>query len=255
MAATDTVGAPAPAKRQAYSMNAGVGAEWPSGNPPACHHLSMAMPHRHPPPNDRSAEPDLAGRLGRTVLDALGDLPRSNRPASPHPDREGRRLMRLAGAKAALSAGALALPIGPIGWLTVLPELVAVWKIQARMVADIAAVHGHAAPLTQEEMLYCLFRHSSGQVVRDLVLQVGERSLVQTASVRALQMLAARLGASLARRLAGKGLARWLPVVGAAGLGAYAYWDTRQVAMTATELFSREVVVVPAAAPELLTDR
>jgi hypothetical protein len=56
----------------------------------------------------------------------------------------------------------------------------------------------------------------------------------------------------IGQRAAGKGLARWLPVVGALGVGAYAYYDTGQVAATAIELFSGEVVDeadTPPAAP------
>ena len=204
----------------------------------------MSTPHRRQPASHHPA--DLPGGLGAAVLDALGDLPRSTQQASPQAGRDSRRLAHIACSKAALAAGTLALPLGPLGWLTLLPEMVAVWKIQARLVSDIAALHGRHTPLTAEELLYCLFNHTTGQLVRDLVVRVGERSLVRTASVRALQLVAARIGAGLAKRLAGKGLARWVPVAGAVGIGAYAFWDTRQVAATAMALFATEVVVQPA---------
>jgi len=195
---------------------------------------------RRPPSPSASGEPAsaFADAVGQAVLDALGELPRSHRRPSAQALADSQRAARQAGSRAALAAGALALPLGPLGWLTVLPELVTVWRIQARLVADIAALHGHAEPVGRETLLVCLFQHTSGRVLRDLVMQVGERSLVQTVSARTLQLLAARVGAGLARRLAGKGLARWLPVVGAMGLGAFAYWDTQQVARTAIALFS-----------------
>jgi len=41
----------------------------------------------------------------------------------------------------------------------------------------------------------------------------------------------------LSRRALGEGVSRWLPVIGALGVGAYAYYDTGQVAATAIELF------------------
>ena len=62
------------------------------------------------------------------------------------------------------AAGTLALPPGPLGWLTILPEMLAVWKIQSQMVADIAALYGQKSTLTEEQMVYCLFRHSAAQV-------------------------------------------------------------------------------------------
>ena len=192
--------------------------------------------------------PDVSARLGQAVLDALGGVPRSTLSPSDRPAEDSQRLMRRAAGKAGLAAGTLALPLGPLGWLTLLPEMTTVWRIQARLVADIAALHGKPQALSPEALLYCLFRHTTGSLLRDLVVRVGERSLVQRASLRALQLLAARIGASVMRRLAGKGLARWVPVAGAVGVGAYAAWDTRQVAATAIELFSSEVVL-PRALP------
>jgi hypothetical protein len=44
----------------------------------------------------------------------------------------------------------------------------------------------------------------------------------------------------------GTGVSRWLPVIGAVGVGAYAYYDTGQVARTAIELFEREIEIAPA---------
>lgn len=38
-------------------------------------------------------------------------------------------------------------------------------------------------------------------------------------------------------------LSRWVPVVGAAGVGAYAWWDTRQVGRAALQLFESEQVI------------
>jgi hypothetical protein len=46
-----------------------------------------------------------------------------------------------------------------------------------------------------------------------------------------------------ARRTVGKGMARWLPIVGAVGVGAYAYIDTAKVAATAMDLFEGTIEV------------
>ena len=36
----------------------------------------------------------------------------------------------------------------------------------------------------------------------------------------------------------GKGLTRWLPVIGVVGVAGYAYYDTAQVGSTALDMFS-----------------
>ncbi len=184
---------------------------------------------------------DVASTFATAILDFIGDIPRSRQAASQSPADRVRGIANGAAIKASTYAGTLALPPGPLGWLTILPEMVGVWKIQSQMVADIAALYGKTATLSKEQMLYCLFRHSAAQAVRDLVIRVGERVLVKRASLRVMQSVAKRVGVKVSQRAIGKGLSRWLPVVGALGVGAYAYYDTAQVARTAIELFEREI--------------
>jgi hypothetical protein len=122
------------------------------------------------------------------------------------------------------------------------------------MVADIFALHGRTAELTSAHMLFCLFRHLASHVLRDVAVRAGERVLIQQLSAGALKDAVTRLGSSIAQRVAGKATSRWIPVVGAAAVGAYAYWDTLQVARTARNLLeqpatAQEPSVEPAKAP------
>jgi len=165
------------------------------------------------------------------------------------PREDARKKANAKAAQAALAAGAMALPPGVLGWLTVLPEMVGVWKIQKQLVADIAALYGKQATLTPEQMVYCLFQHTAVQGVRDLAVRMGQRTLVRRASPLLMRTLTQRIGARLAQQALGKGMARWLPIVGAVGVGAYAYHDTAQVAATAIDLFEG-VIEVQAVAVE-----
>ncbi len=193
------------------------------------------------------SDSDVAGTVAKAILGFIADIPKSTERKKRNPTDASRSTANSAAAKAAMAAGALALPPGPLGWLTILPEMVVVWKIQAQMVSDIAAYHGKKAMLTEEQMIYCLFKHTAAQAVRDLVVRVGERTLVQRASLRVLQTIAQKIGVQVTQRAIGKGLSRWLPIVGAVGVGAYAYLDTAQVATTAIELFSGDIDLQPAA--------
>jgi hypothetical protein len=175
------------------------------------------------------------------ILNLLGKIPKSSKRVSSTPDEVARKLANASAANAALISGGLALPPGPLGWLTILPDLIAIWKLQSQMVADIAALYGKSATLGKEQMLYCLFRHAAAQAVRDLVIRVGERAIIQRATLSALQAAAQRVGVKVTQRALGAAAARWIPIVGAVGVGAYAYYDTAQVARTAIELFSRRI--------------
>jgi CheY-like chemotaxis protein len=92
----------------------------------------------------------------------------------------------LAAKQAALLSGSLALPPGPIGMLTVLPDLYLIWKTQRQMVADMFGLYGRSAELTRTHMLYCLFRHAASHVLRDLAVRTGQRVIVQEIASGAL---------------------------------------------------------------------
>jgi hypothetical protein len=185
-------------------------------------------------------------RIAQQILDFLADIPGSRETALEHPRARAEAIALAARRKAFLASSSLALPPGPLGWLTVLPELVAIWKIQARMVADIAAACGRYPTLTREQMLYCLFRHAASQAVRDFAVRAGQRWIVRAATAPAIRSAAERIGVKLSERALTNSLARMLPVAGALGVGAYAWHDTRQVARTAIAMFTHQVDFVPA---------
>jgi hypothetical protein len=180
------------------------------------------------------------------VIDVLTDLT-SRVPSSPEAPRDvpatrATELTMAAASQAAATAGALALPAGPVGMLTVVPDLVAVWRIQRQLVADIAACYGRSADLRREAMMYCLFRHAAAQVVRDLAVRIGQRLLLRRSSMAVIERSLERLGVAVSQRVVGRAVSRWIPVAGAVGVGVYAFYDTLQVGRTAQELFASDLM-------------
>ncbi|APW42664.1 hypothetical protein [Rhodoferax saidenbachensis] len=191
------------------------------------------------------AEPDTLAnnQLTDAVLALVLQVPGSQEQAVAQPALRAHVVARKAARNASLIASSLSLPPGFLGWLTVLPELLGVWRLQAQMVSDIAAVYGKHKTLGREQMLYCLFKHMSAQLFRDVIVRVGERALVRQTSLKLLQALVKQLGAQVTQTVIRKSAARFVPLLGAVGVGAYAYFDTLQVAKTAVELFEREIVI------------
>ncbi len=181
--------------------------------------------------------------LSERVLALVTQPPEPGCVPSPRPADAAARAIEGAAGKAALAAGALALPPGPLGWATIAPEMLAVWHIQRQLVSDIAALYGRSAELGPTQMMWCLFRHTAAQALRDLTVRVGERVIVRPAAQALLQRVAGAVGVHLGKQAATRALSRWVPLVGAAGVGAYAYWDTRQVGRAALQLFEREQVI------------
>jgi len=185
--------------------------------------------------------------LEKAIMGVLSRIPDTVETHGADPVRRARAIANAAALKAASVSGTLSLPPGPAGWLTIIPDLTMVWKIQSQMVADIAGAFGQTSTLSQEQMLYCLFRHAAAQAVRDLVVRAGERILIKRVPARGLQAAIRKIGVPVARRVAGRGISRWLPIVGAVGVAGYAYYDTRRVAVTAIDLFRSESIEKTAA--------
>jgi hypothetical protein len=184
---------------------------------------------------------DLLEKLFTVLFKVINEVPSSVETQSSDALLHARKLTAEASFRAAAISGALALPTGPLGWLTILPDLAAIWRVQAQLVADIAAVFGKRGNLTQESIIYCLFRHAAAQAVRDLVTRMGERLVVQRVSVRVSRDVLGRIGVKLVYRVGRRRLWQFLPAIGALAVAGYAYYDTEQVGQTAIEFFSKDI--------------
>ena len=189
-----------------------------------------------------AAKSEVVDRITDALLHLAGRVPGSTVRESSSPEDRAKRLILKASVKSAMMSGTLALPPGPLGLLTVLPDLISIWKIQQQLVADLAAVYGQSAKLVPSTMIYCLFKHAAAQAVRDVVMRAGERFLVREASPRLTQRVLRRVGISVTERGTGRAVSRWLPVIGAVGIGGYAFYDTMQVGRTSVALFQKEIV-------------
>ena len=205
---------------------------------------------------DEKIAATVHSRIAQTILDAIAHIPDTDERKSRTPREQARKIASAAAARAGLSAGALATPPGFAGMLTLIPELLTVWRIQTKMIADIAGIYGQTLKLTREQMLYCLFKATAPTAVGALVVMVGESVLVRRPTLRAIQKISEKVGIKVTQGLLGKSIARWLPLVGALGVGAYTYYETGRVAQTAIDLFEKAIEVeatVSAATP--LTSR
>jgi len=198
-----------------------------------------------PDPNLQIIPGERPNADGNPLIRALHDLasrvPHTSETLSGDPVLRAKQIVSRASLKTAAVSVGLSLPPGPAGLLTILPDLVAIWKMQQQMVADIAGCFGKRAQLSPQLMVYCLFRHGAAMAMRDIVVRAGERLLVKQASIRVIQNVLQKVGVKVTRQLVGKSVIRWLPLLGPALLGGYAIFDTRQVGKTAIATFRRQI--------------
>lgn len=183
--------------------------------------------------------------LFRALENLAAHIPSSAEPLSSNPRRRAAEIVRVAGLKAGAMSATLAIPPGPAGLLTVIPDLIKIWQFQQQMVADVAACFGKTSQLNRQLMVYCLFRHGAAMLLRDVVARVGERVIIKQASLKVIQQTLRKIGIHVTQKAVGKTLSRWLPIVGPILIGGYSLWDTRNVGKTAIDTFSREIELLP----------
>jgi len=177
----------------------------------------------------------------KVIYNLVTNIPVSSEPPNSDPHLRTKALISAACLKSAAYSGTLALPPGPLGMITILPDLMGIWHIQRQLVADVAACYGKRAVLNRELMFYCLFRHGAAVLMRDIVTRLGERLLVKRVALRFFQQTLQKLGVRITQRLIGRTISRWIPLIGAAGIAGYAYYDTGCVGKTAVDTFSRDI--------------
>ena len=189
-------------------------------------------------PAGRSSGSARHGAIVDALERVIADIPLPSTQAVDHPGDAASAIARRAARRAAVLSGSLALPPGPLGFATLLPDLYLIWQTQRHMVSDMFGVYGLSAELTRSHMLYCLFRHAASHVLRDVAVRGGQRLVVRQLSGSVLRSTLGDVGVIVSQRVAGNAAGRWIPLAGAAAVGAYAYWDTMQVAGTAKRLLT-----------------
>lgn len=179
--------------------------------------------------------------ITRALTEFISSVPKSALSKSDNPKEDCEKIISSASWRAAGVAGTLALPPGPLGMLTIIPDLVAIWKIQAQMVSDIGALYGKTAELQKESMMYCLFKHGGSYLFQDIIVRVGGRILVKRASLKIIQSIISKVGLRISQKIIVRGIARWIPLAGAAAVAAYAKYDTAEIGRTSMDFFSLEI--------------
>lgn len=187
--------------------------------------------------NDEKKFDKIKERVESILVDLITDIPDSLYTATADPEEKIKRLTQKAAIKASAVSTTLSVPAGFTGILTSIPDIAAIWRIQAQLVSDIAMTYGKFALLTREAMVWCLFRHSAAQLVRDVAVRTGSRIVIQKLSFAALEALLKKIGLKISTRFAGRAALRAIPIIGAIGNGAYSYYDTYEVGKTAAAYF------------------
>ncbi len=179
------------------------------------------------------------------IFRTLVEIPDSHEPKAVDPDVASGKIIRRSCKKAGLLSAALSLPTGPLGLITLMPDLTGVWRIQSQMASDIASAYGERKRLDREQMLFFLFRHSISHLAGDVIAKSGERYIVQKLSERAFGNIVEKLALRIGSNLTLRATKIVFPLIGSAFLGVYSYCDTLQVGATTKRFFNSKNVPTP----------
>jgi hypothetical protein len=178
------------------------------------------------------------------IIDLFAGLEDYKSPYAPtvqQPSELIEQLVQNAALKTGLVSATCSLPPGPLGLLSLLPELLFIYRIQGQLVLDIAAIHGKEVYVTRELLLYCLFKHGSAHVFRRVIEETSLKILIRPTTVKVFQGLLEKIGIMITNRVIRKQFSRWIPLGGAVVTGTFAYFDTKGVGGTAHSLFQKEI--------------
>ncbi len=159
-------------------------------------------------------------------------------------DAQG-RINKAAIQAAALSAG-LAIPPGFAGFVTLIPGILAIWKLQRKLVMEIADLYGADPVMRRKRMIHCFAGHSAAQLAKDLLVKDKKWLFLKKTTGEGTEQLMRHLGIGIVKK---KGVhcfvQRMVPVLGSVLAGVYAFYDTQRVGRAALEHFGRTLRPTP----------
>lgn len=142
---------------------------------------------------------------------------------------------------------AAALPPGPIGLVTIVPELIAVTKIQMNLIYSIAAHHGKQGKLNST-LIVMIFANEAGLAVgRQLLKKTGTKVIVRALGSKAVRPIAQKVAARIGTRITQKFVGRWIPVLLAPVFGAFSKSMTTKIGREADKLLSQDFEMIETA--------
>ncbi len=174
---------------------------------------------------------------GNWLIDLIMKLRPDTEPLKPCDTLEN--MISGASWKAFAVSTAASIPPGPVGMLTILPEVIAVTRIQLGLIGKIAKYYEKEKELNGTVIALILGNAAGIATGRELLKCVDNKIIIQRMSTLALQNFAARIGAKILGRIVARMPARWIPLVTAPLFGMMSKTATARVGWEVVALFSQ----------------
>jgi hypothetical protein len=177
-------------------------------------------------------------RILENVLNTLGPNPDEIKV-----DGTSQKMIRKASRAAFLISTGAGIPTGPMGLATIVPEVVALIKLQINLIFKVAKFHQQEAKVNKTIILTVLGVAMGVVLKHALINKVGTRLIVKSLSAEGAKRITREIGEKFATGLLKRGLGRWIPLMLAPVFGYLSLSMTRKVGREAESLFSHELEV------------
>ena len=158
-------------------------------------------------------------------------------------DGSPRKMIRKASRIAFLMSTGAGIPSGPVGLATIIPEVVALTKLQINLIFKVAKFHQQEAKVNKTIILAVLGVAMGVVLKHALINKVGTRIIVRSLSAEGAKRITREIGEKFAVGLLKSGIGRWIPLMLAPVFGYLSLSMTRKVGREAELLFSHELEV------------
>ena len=158
-------------------------------------------------------------------------------------DGSPRKMIRKASRIAFLMSTGAGIPSGPVGLATIIPEVVALTRLQISLIFKVAKFHQQEAKVNKTIILAVLGVAMGVVLKHALINKVGTRIIVRSLSAEGAKRITREIGEKFAVGLLKRGIGRWIPLMLAPVFGYLSLSMTRKVGREAELLFSHELEV------------
>lgn len=141
-----------------------------------------------------------------------------------------------------IASGGISLIPGPWGMAAAIPEVALIIRNQLAMIYDIGVAYGKSQVLNKE-LLAGVFLSAMGTSTGALLVMQGGKVLVRRVSLRVFQRIVMLLAGKVTQQMLKSLVSKWLPIIGAAAMGAWSNYITRQIGKKSVEILEKPIEV------------
>ncbi|MBP7510199.1 MAG: TerB family tellurite resistance protein [Prolixibacteraceae bacterium] len=190
---------------------------------------------------------EISKKMTQPIMDLITNFFRSkvddfSKDSDKPSSYEAQSIVNTYALKCSSVSGVAGLVPGPLGMLSIIPDIVMVLRLQTEMLAKLSVAYNKEKIVTKELVLFMLFQGVGAAGISFVAVKAGQ-VIVKRASTRIIQRMVAMMGGRILQRAVARTAARFLPIIGASAMAIWVGYMTRKIGNTAKDLLSKDIII------------